>query len=67
MNLAKPQAPLRTNFPEIEFLFPSGYDIPGYVADGRAELGLWGKMKWSKMDKAVLNPQKLALQIADFH
>jgi ATP phosphoribosyltransferase len=47
-----------TNFP-IEFLFLRDDDIPGYVADGVADLGIVGENEVVEKDKAVLTLKKL--------
>lgn len=47
-----------TNFP-IEFLFLRDDDIPGYVADGVADLGIVGKNELVEKDKDVLTLKKL--------
>ncbi|MFT4856498.1 MAG: ATP phosphoribosyltransferase [Planctomycetota bacterium] len=47
-----------TNFP-IEFLFLRDDDIPGYVADGVADLGIVGENELVEKDKEVLTLKKL--------
>lgn len=47
-----------TNFP-IEFLFLRDDDIPGYVADGVADLGIVGKNELVEKDKEVNTLKKL--------
>jgi ATP phosphoribosyltransferase len=47
-----------TNFP-IEFLFLRDDDIPGYVADGVADLGIVGENELVEKDKDVLVLKKL--------
>ena len=47
-----------TNFP-IEFLFLRDDDIPGYVADGVADLGIVGQNEVGEKDKDVLTLKKL--------
>lgn len=47
-----------TNFP-IEFLFLRDDDIPGYVADGVADLGIVGENELVEKDKDVLTLKKL--------
>ena len=47
-----------TNFP-IEFLFLRDDDIPGYVADGVADLGIVGQNELVEKDKDVLTLKKL--------
>jgi ATP phosphoribosyltransferase len=47
-----------TNFP-IEFLFLRDDDIPGYVADGVADLGIVGENEVVEKDKEVLILKKL--------
>jgi ATP phosphoribosyltransferase len=47
-----------TNFP-IEFLFLRDDDIPGYVADGVADLGIVGENELVEKDKNVLTLKKL--------
>lgn len=47
-----------TNFP-IEFLFLRDDDIPGYVADGVADLGIVGENELIEKDKEVLTLKKL--------
>ena len=47
-----------TNFP-IEFLFLRDDDIPGYVADGVADLGIVGENEVVEKDKEVLTLKKL--------
>jgi ATP phosphoribosyltransferase len=47
-----------TNFP-VEFLFLRDDDIPGYVADGVADLGIVGQKEVEEKDKDVLTLKKL--------
>ncbi|WP_296700779.1 ATP phosphoribosyltransferase [Algoriphagus sp.] len=47
-----------TNFP-IEFLFLRDDDIPGYVADGVADLGIVGENELVEKDKEVITLKKL--------
>ena len=47
-----------TNFP-VEFLFLRDDDIPGYVADGVADLGIVGENELVEKDKEVLTLKKL--------
>jgi len=47
-----------TNFP-IEFLFLRDDDIPGYVSDGVADLGIVGENEVTEKDKEVLTLKKL--------
>lgn len=47
-----------TNFP-VEFLFLRDDDIPGYVADGVADLGIVGENELVEKDKQVLTLKKL--------
>jgi ATP phosphoribosyltransferase len=47
-----------TNFP-VEFLFLRDDDIPGYVADGVADLGIVGENELVEKDKDVLTLKKL--------
>ncbi len=47
-----------TNFP-IEFLFLRDDDIPGYVADGVADLGIVGENELVEKDKSVNTLKKL--------
>ncbi len=47
-----------TNFP-IEFLFLRDDDIPGYVADGVADLGIVGENELVEKDKNVITLKKL--------
>lgn len=47
-----------TNFP-VEFLFLRDDDIPGYVADGVADLGIVGQNEVVEKDKDVLTLKKL--------
>jgi ATP phosphoribosyltransferase len=47
-----------TNFP-VEFLFLRDDDIPGYVADGVADLGIVGQNEVEEKDKDVLTLKKL--------
>ena len=47
-----------TNFP-IEFLFLRDDDIPGYVADGVADLGIVGENELVEKDKEVVTLKKL--------
>lgn len=47
-----------TNFP-VEFLFLRDDDIPGYVADGVADLGIVGQNELVEKDKDVLTLKKL--------
>lgn len=47
-----------TNFP-IEFLFLRDDDIPGYVSDGVADLGIVGENEVVEKDKEVLTLKKL--------
>lgn len=47
-----------TNFP-IEFLFLRDDDIPGYVSDGVADLGIVGENELVEKDKEVLTLKKL--------
>jgi len=47
-----------TNFP-IEFLFLRDDDIPGYVADGVADLGIVGENEIAEKDKDVVVLKKL--------
>lgn len=47
-----------TNFP-VEFLFLRDDDIPGYVADGVADLGIVGQNELVEKDKEVLTLKKL--------
>jgi len=47
-----------TNFP-VEFLFLRDDDIPGYVADGVADLGIVGQNEVAEKDKEVVLLQKL--------
>ncbi|MDX5337755.1 MAG: ATP phosphoribosyltransferase [Cyclobacteriaceae bacterium] len=47
-----------TNFP-VEFLFLRDDDIPGYVADGVADLGIVGENELAEKDKDVLTLKKL--------
>ena len=47
-----------TNFP-IQFLFLRDDDIPGYVADGVADLGIVGENELVEKDKEVLTLKKL--------
>ncbi|MEN2283710.1 ATP phosphoribosyltransferase [Algoriphagus sp. SE2] len=47
-----------TNFP-IEFLFLRDDDIPGYVADGVADLGIVGENELVEKDEDVLTLKKL--------
>jgi len=47
-----------TNFP-IEFLFLRDDDIPGYVADGVADLGIVGENELVEKDKDVITLKKL--------
>ncbi|WP_332913077.1 ATP phosphoribosyltransferase [Algoriphagus boritolerans] len=47
-----------TNFP-VEFLFLRDDDIPGYVADGVADLGIVGKNEVVEKDKDVLTLKPL--------
>ncbi|WP_026950109.1 ATP phosphoribosyltransferase [Algoriphagus mannitolivorans] len=47
-----------TNFP-VEFLFLRDDDIPGYVADGVADLGIVGENELAEKDKEVLTLKKL--------
>lgn len=47
-----------TNFP-VEFLFLRDDDIPGYVADGVADLGIVGENELVEKDKEVLKLKKL--------
>lgn len=47
-----------TNFP-VEFLFLRDDDIPGYVADGVADLGIVGENELVEKDKEVLTIKKL--------
>ncbi len=47
-----------TNFP-VEFLFLRDDDIPGYVADGVADLGIVGENELIEKDKDVLTLKKL--------
>lgn len=47
-----------TNFP-IEFLFLRDDDIPGYVADGVADLGIVGENELVEKDKQVITLKKL--------
>ena len=47
-----------TNFP-VEFLFLRDDDIPGYVADGVADLGIVGENEMAEKDKDVLVLKKL--------
>lgn len=47
-----------TNFP-VEFLFLRDDDIPGYVADGVADLGIVGENELVEKDKDVLKLKKL--------
>ncbi len=47
-----------TNFP-IEFLFLRDDDIPGYVADGVADLGIVGENELVEKDKSVITLKKL--------
>jgi ATP phosphoribosyltransferase len=47
-----------TNFP-VEFLFLRDDDIPGYVADGVADLGIVGENELVEKDKVVLTLKKL--------
>ncbi len=47
-----------TNFP-VEFLFLRDDDIPGYVADGVADLGIVGQNEVAEKDKDVLTLKKL--------
>ena len=47
-----------TNFP-VEFLFLRDDDIPGYVADGVADLGIVGENELAEKDKDVITLKKL--------
>jgi ATP phosphoribosyltransferase len=47
-----------TNFP-VEFLFLRDDDIPGYVADGVADLGIVGENELVEKDKEVITLKKL--------
>ncbi|TDQ18673.1 ATP phosphoribosyltransferase [Algoriphagus boseongensis] len=47
-----------TNFP-VEFLFLRDDDIPGYVADGVADLGIVGENELVEKDKEVVTLKKL--------
>ena len=47
-----------SNFP-VEFLFLRDDDIPGYVADGVADLGIVGENELVEKDKEVLTLKKL--------
>jgi len=47
-----------TNFP-VEFLFLRDDDIPGYVADGVADLGIVGQNEVAEKDKEVILLKKL--------
>jgi len=47
-----------TNFP-VEFLFLRDDDIPGYVSDGVADLGIVGENELAEKDKDVLTLKKL--------
>jgi ATP phosphoribosyltransferase len=47
-----------TNFP-IEFLFLRDDDIPGYVSDGVADLGIVGENEVAEKDKEVITLKKL--------
>ena len=47
-----------TNFP-VEFLFLRDDDIPGYVADGVADLGIVGQNEVAEKDKEVVLLKKL--------
>ncbi len=47
-----------TNFP-IEFLFLRDDDIPGYVSDGVADLGIVGENELVEKDKEVITLKKL--------
>ncbi|WP_297334904.1 ATP phosphoribosyltransferase [Algoriphagus sp.] len=47
-----------TNFP-IEFLFLRDDDIPGYVADGVADLGIVGENELVEKNKSVITLKKL--------
>jgi len=55
-----------TNFP-IEFLFLRDDDIPGYVSDGVADLGIVGENELVEKNKEVETLKKLVSRNAGFH